>query len=204
MIVSNGCPMLTPTTPPIPPARKLLKPEALRPCSLSLLSDSIVTLVGDSTVSCNCWSGPSIWLLWRHVAVTVTNDCQLYVRCVTQSVARNGGGVDLWSRTQVLLWVLSVSVCVVRSWEKVCTVFEGLAPGIRKSRVPPYEWDELRENVRANCPMTARGPRTATGRGTRVSRDGDDLMGKKIKTKKKARTSNKKPNQIPGPKIYWP
>ena len=33
--------------------------------------------------------------------------------------------------------------------------------------------------------------------GTRVSRDGDDLMRTKIKTKKKARTSNKKPKKIP-------
>ena len=30
--------------------------------------------------------------------MTVTNDCWLYVRCVTQTFARNGGGVDLWSR----------------------------------------------------------------------------------------------------------
>ena len=35
--------------------------------------------------------------------MTVTNDCWLYVRCVTQTFARNGGGVDLWSRAQVLL-----------------------------------------------------------------------------------------------------
>ena len=26
--------------------------------------------------------------------MTVTNDCRLYVRCVTQTVACNGGGVD--------------------------------------------------------------------------------------------------------------
>ena len=37
-----------------------------------------------------------------HVAVTVTNDCRLYLSCVTQTVARNGGVVDLWSRAQVL------------------------------------------------------------------------------------------------------
>ena len=35
--------------------------------------------------------------------MTVTNDCRLFVSCVTQTVARNGGGVDLWSRAQVLL-----------------------------------------------------------------------------------------------------
>ena len=35
--------------------------------------------------------------------MTVTNDCRLYVSCVTQTVARNGRGVDLWSRAQVLL-----------------------------------------------------------------------------------------------------
>jgi len=64
--------------------------------------------------------------------------------------------------------------------------------------------------------MTARGPPNEGARqqqggegwwwlgGTRVSRDGDDLMGTKIKTKKKTRTSNKKPKKIPGPKINWP
>ena len=41
--------------------------------------------------------------------MTVTNDCRLYVSCVTQTVARNGGGVDLWARAQVLL------VCVARA-----------------------------------------------------------------------------------------
>ena len=29
-------------------------------------------------------------------------------------------------------------------------------------------------------------------------------MRTKIKTKKKARTSNKKPKEVPGPKINWP
>ena len=67
---------------------------------------------------------------------------------------------------------------------------------------------------RANCPMSAWGPPNDDARqqqrglmvvgGTRVSRDGDDLMRTKIKTKKKARTSNKKPKKVPGPKINWP
>ena len=26
--------------------------------------------------------------------MTVTNDCRLYVRCVTQTIGCNGGGVD--------------------------------------------------------------------------------------------------------------
>ena len=60
---------------------------------------------------------------------------------------------------------------------------------------------------RANCPMSAWGPPNDDARqqqrglmvvgGTRVSRDGDDLMRTKIKTKKKARTSNKKPKKNP-------
>ena len=67
---------------------------------------------------------------------------------------------------------------------------------------------------RANCPMTARGPPNDDARqqqrglmvvgGTRVSRDGDDLMWTKIKTKKKARTSNKKPKKSLSQKLTGP
>ena len=67
---------------------------------------------------------------------------------------------------------------------------------------------------RANCPMTARGPPNDDARQqqrglmvvgrTRVSRDGDDLMRTKIKTKKKARTSNKKPKKSLDQKLTGP
>ena len=67
---------------------------------------------------------------------------------------------------------------------------------------------------RANCPMTARGPPNDDARQqqrglmvvgrTRVSRDGDDLMRTKVKTKKKARTSNKKPKKSLDQKLTGP
>ena len=111
--------------------------------------------------------------------------------------------------------------CVVRSWEKVCIVFEGLGPGIRTLRVSPYGRGEFRENERAFFPqgqskLSNDGPGAPEWRcpsaaaGVDGGWENSGFKGRgwstadKSQTKKKARTSNKKPKKSLDQKLTGP